>query len=558
MTAGSGWSGVKLYLDGALGSRGAWLKQPTIATRRGSAACRLLSDTELKNQMSRAAMDDFQVAVHAIGDAANAELLGAIEELSDTYKGDRRWRIEHAQIVDPADLPRFGRNGSSPRCSRPTRPRDRRMAEARMGTERLGGAYAWRAMLQNNVPLAFGSDFPVESPNPFPGLAAAVSREDAEGQPPGGWFPEQRLSMEQAFAAFTRGAAFAGFAEDRLGTLEPGRFADFIFIDRDIFANLDQRAVRETRVLETYVGGAAGVEPGERGERYSAVSWPAVSSCGSTCGCGLARRVIEVERDAGAALRLRKRPMAASPSVQSPTSTLMPRCAEMLGDLGRGERAALVDLAGQAPVGGEIDEDRRVRLARSWVSRASLNGSAGSGLSAARRSAETGRSSQTGPADRRRGQRPGEPAAAAPEPPQSDAERQRGGEAPGHAVHARSAGPAPRRGRQRSGTSAPRGCAAGVAIQAPGFGSRRRSAGTKPSSRKGRARPSPSPANTASACQAGSDEGRAEGRAHERAGAGRGDEGGERAGEEGAGRAAASPPGCRRRSARAAGTGRRG
>jgi predicted amidohydrolase YtcJ len=193
--------------------------------------------------------------VHAIGDGANAELLSAIEELSDTYGGDRRWRIEHAQIVDPADLPRFGRHSIIASMQPTHQTSDRLMAEARMGTERLGGAYAWRSMLQNNVPLAFGSDYPVESPNPFPGLAAAVSREDAEGQPPGGWFPQQRLSMEQAFAAFTRGGAFASFAEDRLGTLEPGRFADFIFIDRDIFANLDPRAVRETRVLETYVGG---------------------------------------------------------------------------------------------------------------------------------------------------------------------------------------------------------------------------------------------------------------------------------------------------------------
>ena len=246
--------GVKLYLDGALGSRGAWLKQP-YRDAPGQRGLPLVTDTMLKNLMSRAAMDNFQVAVHAIGDRANAQLLAAIEELSDTYQGDRRWRIEHAQIVDPADLPRFARNSIIASMQPTHQTSDRLMAEARMGTERLGGAYAWRSMLQNNARLAFGSDYPVESPNPFPGLAAAVSREDSEGQPPGGWFPQQRLAMEQAFAAFTRGGAFASFAEDRLGTLEPGRFADFIFIDRDIFANLDQRAVRETRVLETYVGG---------------------------------------------------------------------------------------------------------------------------------------------------------------------------------------------------------------------------------------------------------------------------------------------------------------
>jgi predicted amidohydrolase YtcJ len=246
--------GVKLYLDGALGSRGAWLKAD-YRDAPGQRGLPLLNDTELKNQMSRAAMDNFQVAVHAIGDGANAELLSAIEELSDTYHGDRRWRIEHAQIVDPADLPRFGRNSIIASMQPTHQTSDRLMAEARMGVERLGGAYAWRSMLQNGVPLAFGSDYPVESPNPFPGLAAAVSREDAQGQPPGGWFPAQRLGMEQAFAAFTRGGAFASFAEDRLGTLEPGRFADFIFIDRDIFNNLAPGAVRETRVLETYVAG---------------------------------------------------------------------------------------------------------------------------------------------------------------------------------------------------------------------------------------------------------------------------------------------------------------
>jgi predicted amidohydrolase YtcJ len=248
--------GVKLYMDGALGSRGAWLKAP-YRDAPGQRGYPLMTDTVLKNLMSRAAMDHFQVAIHAIGDAANAEVLGAIEELSATYGGDRRWRIEHAQIVDPADLPRFGRNSIIASMQPTHETSDWRMAEARMGPERLTGSYAWRTMLDNHVPLAFGSDFPVESPNPFPGLAAAISREDGQGQPPGGWMPQQRLTLEEAFAAFTRGGAYAGFAEDRLGTLEPGHFADFVFIDRDIFAaGVTPQQIRETRVLATYLGGA--------------------------------------------------------------------------------------------------------------------------------------------------------------------------------------------------------------------------------------------------------------------------------------------------------------
>ena len=124
-----------------------------------------------------------------------------------------------------------------------------------MGPERLGGAYAWRSMLANNVSLAFGSDYPVENSNPFAGLAAAISREDPNGQPPGGWMPEQKLTLEQALAAFTRAAAHAGFAEDRLGSLDKGRFADFILIDRDIFAEATPEQIRQTRVLETWIAG---------------------------------------------------------------------------------------------------------------------------------------------------------------------------------------------------------------------------------------------------------------------------------------------------------------
>jgi predicted amidohydrolase YtcJ len=246
--------GVKLYADGALGSRGAWLKQP-YADKPDTRGTPFMDDTRLKNLMSRAAMDGFQVAVHAIGDAANAQVLGAIEELSDTYKGDRRWRIEHAQIVDPADLPRFARNGIVASMQPTHETSDWKMAEARLGPNRLKGTYAWNTMLAEHVPLAFGSDYPVESPNPFPGLAAAVSRQDAQGQPEGGWQPAERITMPQALAAFTTGAAYAAGAEDRLGSLEPGHLADFVLIDRDPLTASDPQAVRETQVLETWIGG---------------------------------------------------------------------------------------------------------------------------------------------------------------------------------------------------------------------------------------------------------------------------------------------------------------
>ncbi len=245
--------GVKLVLDGALGSRGAWLKAD-YADAPGQRGIPIISDTQLRNLMSRAAMDNFQVAVHAIGDAANAELLGAIDELALTYAGDRRWRIEHAQIVDPADLPRFARNGIIASMQPVHEASDWRMAGARMGEARLAGAYAWKSMLDNRVPLAFGSDVPVESPNPFPGIAVAMSREDAEGQPPGGWMPQQRVGFQVALDGFTRQAAFAGFAEKKFGSLVPGQRADFLLIDRDISVSAP-KDIRGTQVLETWIGG---------------------------------------------------------------------------------------------------------------------------------------------------------------------------------------------------------------------------------------------------------------------------------------------------------------
>lgn len=245
--------GIKLLLDGALGSRGAWLKAD-YSDAPGQRGLPMIPSTQLRNIMSRAAMDNFQVAVHAIGDAANGEILDAIQEMSDTYSGDRRWRVEHAQIIDPADLPRFARYGTIASMQPVHETSDWRMAKARLGEARLKGAYAWKTMLDNKVPLAFGSDVPVESPNPLPGIAAAMSRQDARGEPAGGWMPEQKVSFEAALDGFTRQAAFAGFAEKKFGSLVPGQRADFLLIDRNI-ETASPPDIRGTQVLETWING---------------------------------------------------------------------------------------------------------------------------------------------------------------------------------------------------------------------------------------------------------------------------------------------------------------
>jgi predicted amidohydrolase YtcJ len=245
--------GVKLYADGALGSRGAWLKQP-YADAPGQSGAGFMTDDVIRNLMVRASMDGYQIAVHAIGDRANAQVLDAIDELAGTFKGDRRWRIEHAQVVDPVDLPRFGKHGVIASMQPTHETSDRTMAEARLGPARLAGAYAWNAMLRNDGTLAFGSDYPVERPDPWAGWAAAFTRQDADGQPFGGWRPEDRVTREQAWWAFTGGAAFAGFAEGKFGRLAPGQRADFIIVDRDpLLAGASE--LRATRVEETWVGG---------------------------------------------------------------------------------------------------------------------------------------------------------------------------------------------------------------------------------------------------------------------------------------------------------------
>ncbi|MFY7834878.1 MAG: amidohydrolase family protein [Novosphingobium sp.] len=246
-------NGVKLYLDGALGSRGAWLKAP-YADAPATRGLPQLNQTQLGNLMSRAAMDGFQIAVHAIGDEANATVIGAINDLSETYKGDRRWRVEHAQIVDPKDFAKFARSGAVASMQPVHQTSDRLMAEARLGPDRLAGAYAWKSLKSAGVRLAFGSDAPVELADPWAGLAAAISREGPDGQPAGGWQPQERLAPAEALSAYTADAAWAGFAESKFGRLAPGLRADFVLVDVDpLTASAAQ--VRATKVSETWIGG---------------------------------------------------------------------------------------------------------------------------------------------------------------------------------------------------------------------------------------------------------------------------------------------------------------
>ncbi|MEB3415831.1 amidohydrolase [Alteriqipengyuania sp. WL0013] len=246
-------NGVKLYLDGALGSRGAVLKED-YADHPGNRGLALMSPAQLRNALTRAAIDGYQPAVHAIGDGANLEALRAIDDVAPVYPGDIRWRIEHAQVVDPADMGMFGNHGIVASMQPVHQTSDRLMAEARLGADRLDGAYAWHSIAATGAPLAFGSDAPVELPDPWTGLAVAISREDADGQPFGGWYPQEAVNRGAALAAYTAGGAYAGFAQGRFGQLAVGEQADFVVVDRDPMIS-SPAEIRETQVLETWIGG---------------------------------------------------------------------------------------------------------------------------------------------------------------------------------------------------------------------------------------------------------------------------------------------------------------
>lgn len=245
---------VKLYADGALGSRGAALHAP-YSDQPSNSGLLFNTQAELNAMVGKGLSKGYQVNVHAIGDKANSQVLDAFEAAYALHGGKNlRNRIEHAQVVALKDIPRFVPLQLIASMQPTHATSDMNMAEDRIGAERIKGAYAWQVFLKQGTRIAGGSDFPVESANPFFGIHAAVTRQDDHNKPTGGWYPEQAMSVLEAFRAFTLDAAYAAHAENTQGTLEPGKWADFILIDRDIFT-IDPSQIRNTKVLETWVGG---------------------------------------------------------------------------------------------------------------------------------------------------------------------------------------------------------------------------------------------------------------------------------------------------------------
>ncbi len=246
--------GVKFLLDGALGSRGAALHAPY--SDEPSQSGLLMFKPEEYEAKVRAFMErGFQVNTHAIGDKANTlviEIVGRVAK--ETKTEGLRHRLEHAQILRVEDIPKLAQAGMVASMQPTHATSDMPWAEARVGKERLKGAYAWKSFLKAGAHLAFGSDFPVEDPRPLLGLYAARTRQDADGKPEGGWLPEERLSGEEALAAFTTGAAYAAFAENERGRLSPGMAADFVALSTDPVSD-DPKQLLTAKVLLTVVAG---------------------------------------------------------------------------------------------------------------------------------------------------------------------------------------------------------------------------------------------------------------------------------------------------------------
>jgi predicted amidohydrolase YtcJ len=247
----------KLFADGALGSRGAALLAPYSDSPQSRGVV-TTTQAEIYDLTRRSLEKGFQVCTHAIGDAANRMTLAAYAQASRETPSarDSRLRIEHAQVLALEDIPRFSQLGVIPSMQPTHCTSDMGWAEKRVGPERIQGAYAWRSLLKTQVHLPLSSDFPGETLNPFYGIYAAVTRQDVAGNPPGGWHPEQRLTLNEALRGYTQEGAYAEFEEKQVGSLEPGKLADLIVIDKDI-TQLESRPkdILSIRVMKTITGG---------------------------------------------------------------------------------------------------------------------------------------------------------------------------------------------------------------------------------------------------------------------------------------------------------------
>ena len=247
---------VKLYSDGALGSRGAALLDP-YNDEPGHSGLLVTAPARIQQIAELGLRRGFQINTHAIGDRGNRVVLDAYAAaLRAVPVSNHRFRVEHAQILAPDDIPRFAELDVIPSMQAVHQTSDMYWAGNRLGDTRLLGAYAWRSLLDTGMPVPNGSDFPVEAVNPLLSFHAAFTRQDASNFPVGGWFPAQRMTREEALESMTIWPAYAAFQEHVLGSLTPGKYADFVVLDQDIM-RVAPESVLATKVLATYVGGKA-------------------------------------------------------------------------------------------------------------------------------------------------------------------------------------------------------------------------------------------------------------------------------------------------------------